>query len=200
MPYSTEKVCQLFRERGGVLRTSEALAAGVHPRALYEMERSGQVEKLARGLYRLTGLPPMQDPDLAVVAKLVPQGVVCLISALAFYELTTQIPHEVHLALPRTARTPTLQYPPLRVFRFSKPAFEAGIEAHDLDGVTVRVYSREKTLADCFKFRNRLGLDVVIEALRTYRGQRGGRFQEVLEFAQLCRVGKVMRPFLEALA
>ncbi len=195
-----EQARQIFRDRGGTLRTSEAIAVGVHPRTLYGMQRSGELERLARGLYRLASLPPLSDPDLATVAKLVPQGVICLISALAYHELTTQIPHEVHLALPRTARNPALKYPPLRVFRFSKDAFEAGIETRTVDRMPVRIYSPEKTLADCFKFRNKIGLDVVLEALRAYRARRGARLQQVLRYARLCRVEKVMRPILEAMA
>ncbi len=200
MASATEQARQLFRDRGGTLRTSEAIAAGVHPRTLYGMQSSGELERLARGLYRLAGLPSLSDPDLATVAKLVPQGVICLISALAYHELTTQIPHEVHLALPRTARNPALKYPPLRVFRFSKHAFEAGIETRTIDRMPVRIYSPEKTLADCFKFRNKIGLDVVLEALRAYRARRHARLQEVLQYARLCRVEKVMRPILEAMA
>ena len=200
MTAATEKARQLFRDRGGTLRTSEALAAGVHPRTLYAMQSTGELERLSRGLYRLAGLPPLSDPDLATVAKRVPQGVICLISALAHHGLTTQIPHEVHLALPRTARSPVLKYPPLHVFRFAPQAFEAGVETRTIDGVPVRIYSPEKTLADCFKFRNKIGLDVVLEALRAYRARRHARLQEVLQYARLCRVEKVMRPILEAMA
>ena len=200
MASPTAKARRLFRDHGGTLRTREALAAGVHPRTLYGMQSRGELERLARGLYRLAGLPPLSDPDLATVAKLVPQGVICLISALAHHELTTQIPHEVHLALRRTARHPTLKFPPLQVFRFSEQAFAAGIETCTIDGVPVRIYSAEKTLADCFKFRNKIGLDVAIEALRTYRGRRRHRLQEVLQYARLCRVESVIRPYLEAIA
>jgi predicted transcriptional regulator of viral defense system len=196
----TEQARQVFQHCGGTLRTREALAAGVHPRTLYGMRSTGELERLSRGLYRLASLPPLSDPDLATVSKIVPQGVICLISALAYHELTTQIPHEVHLALPRTARHPTLKYPPLRVFRFSRQAFEAGIETHTIDGAPVRIYSAEKSLADCFKFRNKIGLDVAIEALRTYRGRRHHRLHEVLQYARLCRVENVVRPFLEAIA
>ncbi len=187
-----------FSRLGGTLRTGEALAAGIHPRTLYAMRDAGEVERLARGLYRLASLPPLSEPDLATVAKRVPQGVVCLISALALHELTTQIPHEVHLALPRTARAPSLQYPPVRVYRYSAAAVAAGIEAHSIDGMPVRVYSAEKTLADCFKFRNKIGLDVALEALRNYRKRRGVRLQQVLEFARVCRVENIVRPYLEA--
>lgn len=190
----------VFEKRGGTLRTGEALAAGIHPRVLYEMRDAGELEQLARGVYRLASLPPLSDPDLATVAKRVPQGVICLISALAFHELTTQIPHEVHLALRRTAREPVLEYPPIRIYRFSKESFAAGMGTHWIDDVSVRIYSAEKTLADCFKFRNKIGLDVTLEALRTYRARRRPQLQQVLEFARICRVENVVRPYLEASA
>ena len=193
-----EKARAIFRDHGGTLRTGEALDAGVHPRTLYELRDVGELIQLARGVYRLAEMPPLSHPDLATVCKRVPQGVICLISALAFHELTTQIPHVVHLAITRTARTPSLEYPPLQVYRFSGQAYEAGIETLTSDGIKVRIYSAEKTLADCFKYRNKIGLDVAIEALRTYRSQRGGRLQQVLEYARICRVEQVIRPYLEA--
>ena len=200
MVSAIEQARQLFRRRGGLLRTREALAAGVHPRTLYAMQSTGELARLARGLYRLADLPPLSDPDLATVAKRVPQGVVCLISSLAYHELTTQIPHEVHLALPRSARSPVLAHPPLRIFRFSPAAFDAGIEVRTIDGVSVRMYGAEKTLADCFKFRNKIGLDVALEALRVYRGRRTVQLQKVLRYARICRVENVLRPILEAIA
>ena len=188
-----------FKAHGGTLRTTEALAAGIHPRTLYAMRDAGQVEALARGVYRLTDLPPLANPDLATVARCIPQGVICLISALAFHELTTQVPHEVHLAISRTARRPRLTFPPLRIYRFSSTAFVAGVDTHVIDNIPVRVYSPEKTLADCFKYRSKIGMDVVLESLRTYH-RRKPRFQRVLEYARLCRVERLMRPYLEALA
>lgn len=200
MASTIEQARKVFQKHGGTLRTSEALAAGIHPRTLYTLRDAGELEQLARGLYRLAGLPPLSEPDLATVAKCIPQGVVCLISALAYHELTTQVPHEVHLALPRTARQPRLEYPPLHVYRFSRKSFEAGIETHAIDKVSVRVYSPEKTLADSFKYRNKIGLDVAIEALRAYRGRRGARLQAVLEYARICRVEHILRPYLEAIA
>ena len=195
----TKEAWDAFSAHGGTLRTTEALAAGIHPRTLYAMRNSGQIEALARGVYRLAGLPPLANPDLATVAKRIPHGVICLISALAFHELTTQIPHEVHVAIARTARRPRLAFPPLRVYRFSSAAFEAGVDTHTMDGISIRVYSPEKTLADCFKYRSKIGMDVVLEALRAYR-RRQPRFQNVLKYAKICRVERLMRPYLEALA
>jgi predicted transcriptional regulator of viral defense system len=189
---------QAFKKHGGTMRTREIQAEGIHSRTLYRLRDAGALERLSRGLYRLSELPPLSEPDLATVAKRIPNAVVCLISALAIHELTTQIPHVVHIALPRTARYPILEHPPLQVYLFSRAAFEAGIETKSFDDVSIRVYNAEKTLADCFKYRNKIGIDVVIEALRKYRAKRGARLQRVLEYARICRVEKVMRPYLEA--
>ena len=193
-----DKARSVFEAHGGLLRTGEAIMAGIHPRTLYAMRKAGQVETLARGVYRLADQPPLSNPDLATVAKRIPRGVICLISALAFHELTTQVPHEVHLALPRTARRPRLAYPPLRVYRFSEGTIEAGVDTHVIDGVTARIFSPEKTLADCFKYRGKIGMEIVLEALRAYRGRRP-QFQRVLEYARICRVERIARPYLEAM-
>jgi predicted transcriptional regulator of viral defense system len=199
MTTPTEQARDAFNAHGGAMRTTEALAAGIHRRTLYAMRSTGEIEALARGVYRLASLPPLANLDLATVAKRIPNGVICLISALAFHELTTQIPHEVHVAITRTARRPRLAFPPLRVYRFSIAAFEAGIEKQTMDGISVRVYSPEKTLADCFKYRSKIGMDVVLEAIRTYR-RHHPRFQHILKYARICRVERLMRPYLEALA
>jgi predicted transcriptional regulator of viral defense system len=192
------KASEIFKARGETLRTHEALEAGIHPRTLYAMRDAGQLQRLTRGVYRLTDMPPLSMPDLATVSKRAPRGVVCLISALAFHELTTQIPHVVHLAMRRNTRTPKIKHPPVHVYRFSADAFAAGVETHSIEGIDVQVYNPEKTLADCFKYRNKIGLDVVIEALRTYRSRRGARLQKVLEYARICRIESVIRPYLEA--
>lgn len=198
MSDSFQRAIDIFRERGGVLRASEALRAGIHPRTLYAMRDAGVIERLSRGLYRLVETPSLGNLDLVTVALKVPKGVICLVSALAFHNLTTQVPHEVYIALPRDSREPHLQYPPLQVFEFSGEAYSAGIETHELDGVPVRIYSPEKTLADCFKYRNKLGLDVAIEALKLYAERRNVEADEIMRFARICRVANVMRPYLEA--
>jgi predicted transcriptional regulator of viral defense system len=144
-------------------------------------------------------IAPLSNPDLVTVATRVPSGVVCLISALAFYELTTQIPHAVHIALPRGAEEPRLDYPPIQTYRFTGEAFTAGVDVHDLDGVSVRIFNPEKTLADCFKFRNKVGLDTVIEAIRFYRDRRSINVDDLLHYATICRVNKIMHPYLEAI-
>ena len=190
---------RIFQDHGGILRTSQAISKGIHPRTLYEMRDSGVIERLGRGLYRLADLPPLGDPDLVSVSLKVPRAVICLISALAYHDLTTQIPHEVYLALERGMEPSRLKYPPVRIFWFSPKMFRAGIEFHEVDGFRVRVYSPEKTLADCFKYRNKIELEVALEALQRYQKHRGVNVDRLLHFARLCRVENVMHPYLEAL-
>lgn len=193
------KAKALFREHGGIVKTSTAIREGIHPRTLYEMRDKGIVETLSRGLYRLADLQPLNNQDLIAVALRIPNGVVCLISALAFHDMTTQVPHEVYIAVDRVSRPPQVDYPPVRVFRFTGEAFKSGIESHKTEGVQLRVYSPEKTLADCFKYRNKIGLDTAIEALKLYREKKRFKVDDVMRFARVCRIEKIMRPYLEAL-
>jgi predicted transcriptional regulator of viral defense system len=194
-----EAAKSIFLEHGGTLRTRNAIQAGIHPRTLYAMKEAGILERLTRGLYRLVDLPRLGSPDLITVTLRVQNSVICLISALAFHEITTQIPHAVYLALRQGSRSPKLDHPPIRVFWFEGPAFTEGIETHDIDGVPVRIYSPEKTLADCFKHRNKIGIDVAIEALKLYRKHKPLRADQLVRYAKICRVEKVMRPYLEAI-
>lgn len=191
------KAQAIFRSGSGVLRTVEAIRAGIHPRTLYKMRDECMLERLSRGLYRLSGLPQLANPDVIAVATRVPEGVLCLISALAFYEMTTQIPHEVCIAIERNSRPPRIDYPPVRIFRFSGKAFTEGVEEHKIDGVSVRVYSPEKTLVDCFKYRHKIGIDTAIESLKLYRERKRVRYDLIVHFAKICRVVKIMRPYLE---
>jgi len=177
----------------------EAVRLGVHPRTLYAMRDAGILERLGRGLYRLADLPPLGNPDLVTVALRVPEGVICLLSALTIHDITTQIPHEVYVALNRGTEPPRLEHPPIRVFWFTGEAFTVGIETHELDGIKVRVYGAAKTVVDCFKYRNKLGLDVAIEALKLYLREKLGSSDELMRFAGVCRVERVMRPYIEAL-
>jgi predicted transcriptional regulator of viral defense system len=163
------------------------------------MRDGGMLEVVSRGVFRLAGSEPLGNPDLVTVATRVQRGVICLISALAFHEITTQIPHEVHVALQRGAEIPRLEYPPIKIYWFKGQAFTAGVETHQLDGVDIRIYSPEKTLADCFKFRNKIGLDTAVEAVRFYRERRGVNVVDLMRYAAICRVEKVMRPYLEAI-
>jgi predicted transcriptional regulator of viral defense system len=190
---------QIFAARKGMLRTSEAIRLGIHPRTLYLLRALGDIEQIGRGLYRLSDAPPLTNPDLVPIALRIPRAVICLISALAYHRLTIQVPHAVDLALPSHAQVPKVDRIPLRVFWFSEPAFSAGVEVVTIDEVPVRMYSPEKTIADCFKYRNKIGVDVAVEALRTYRERtRKPNVQAMLRYAQIWRVAKLMRPYLEA--
>jgi predicted transcriptional regulator of viral defense system len=163
------------------------------------MRDSGALEVVSRGVYRLADGSLLGNPDLVTVATRVPGGVICLISALAFHELTTQIPHEVHVALPRGAEEPRVDHPPIKTYRFTGEAFTEGVETHELDSVNVLIYGPEKTLADCFKFRNRIGLDTAVEAVRFYRERRVIKVDDLMRYAGFCRVTKIIQPYLEAI-
>jgi len=193
------KVRAAFRQAGGILRTTQALRADVHPRDLYAMRDSGVLEQVSRGVYRLSDLAPFAEPDLAIVALRIPKAVIALVSALHFHGLTTEIPHEVSVALPHGTARPKLDWPPLRVYRFSGAMFTFGIETHERDGIGLRVYGAAKTVADCFRFRNRLGIEIAVEALRTGIGERKITPAELLRAARTCRVDRIVRPYLEAL-
>src|SRR5699024_2016992 len=169
MYVSEEKInhaISAFNKHGGILRTSEALDAGIYSRTLYYMAEEGIITKLERGVYKLADADTLSNPDWAIIAKKVPKATLCLISALDFHQMTTEIPHQVHIALPRTSRNPTLDHPPIKVYRFSGESLTEGIQIHDVNGVEVKVYNPAKTIADCFKFRNKIGLDIAIEALK----------------------------------
>lgn len=194
------KARQVFTKHGGMLRTADAMRLGIHPRTLYALRDSGEIEQVARGLYRLSTAPPLSNPDLVPIAIRIPRAVVCLISALAHHRLTTQVPHAVDIALPSHAQAPKMDSVPLRVFWYPEASFRAGVEVVTIDDVAVRIYSAEKTIADCFKYRNKIGLDVALEALRGYREQtKKPNRQALTKFAQINRVEKIMRPYLEAI-
>lgn len=189
----------VFRQHGGTLSTGEAIDLGIHPRTLYALRDSGLVQQLSRGLYRLADLPPLSHPDLVVVARKLPQAVVCLVSALAYHGLTTQIPHAVDVALRNKSRRPALRYPPLRVFWFSGPAWSEGVEVYPIDGTPVRLYAPEKSVADAFKYRRKLGMDIALEALRLYCARTDVQVDALLRYARICRVEEIIRPYLESL-
>lgn len=190
---------EVFRRHEGTMRTSEALDAGIHPRTLYAMRDAGHLKQLSRGLYRLGEAPPLTHPDLVTVTLRAPKAVICLISALSFHELSTQVPHGVYIAIPAHSEKPRLRQPPLEIFEFGGESYSEGIETHHLDEKPVRIYSQEKTLADCFKFRNKIGQETAIEALKAYAGRGEVNVDDLMRYARICRVAGVMRPYMEAL-
>lgn len=197
-PIMKKRPEEIFRTHGGHLRMSEAMGHGITRYMLYSLRDKGVIEQVSRGIYRLVELPPISNPDLVTVSLRFPNAVICLVSALAYHEITTQIPHEVSVAVPRDSRIPSLDYPPIQAHRFSNVAYKAGIEEHRIDEVPVKIYNPEKTLSDCFKFRNKIGMDVVLEALKLYKTRKKFHLNELLEYAKICRVERVMRPYLEA--
>ena len=187
------------RRSQGVLRPRDVAAHGISRTAIQRLTKAGALERVGRGLYVPAGARITEQHTLAEAAKRVPGGVVCLLSALSFHRMTTQNPHEVWIAIDVKARKPSADWPPLRVVRFSGRARTFGVESHSVEEVQVRVTSRAKTVADCFKYRNKIGVDVAIEALKEYLGKRGRSIQELEQAADVCRVGRIIRPYLEAL-
>jgi predicted transcriptional regulator of viral defense system len=183
-----------------LVRSRDIEALGIPRESLLRLYRQGVFVRTARGVYTLAESSVTEHHSLAVAAKLVPGGVVCLLSALRFHGLTTQDPHEIWMAIDFKAHKPSIGYPALRVVRFSGGALVEGIERHLIEGVEVRVYSPAKTLADCFKYRNKIGVDVAIEALRDALRTRKATVDEIHRFAKVCRVANVVRPYLESAA
>ncbi len=199
MKSAKEKTIDLFRKKGGLIRTSEALVCGIHRRTLYGLRDEGVLVAVSRGLYQLAETEMPAEVSLAEVAKRVPNGVICLVSSLAFHELTTQTPHYVWLAVGRKARKPKIEYPPVRVFHFSGRAFSSGIVKRRISHQTVQIYDAPKTIIDCFRWRKAVGLDVTLEAAREYLKRPDSSPSFLMKYAKICGVEELVRPYLEAM-
>lgn len=193
------RVLLLVREKG-VFRLSEAAAIGVHPECVRRLTQRGQLVRLGRGLYAAASLKPTEHHTLVEVAKRVPNGIACLLTALRFNGLGTQNPREVWLAVDRRAGIPKVDFTPVRVVRISGAALSTGIDEHDIEGVPVRITSPARTIVDCFKFRTKIGVDVAVEALRDYRRLRKGSVDELWHQADQLRMAKVIRPYWDAMS
>lgn len=187
-------------EKHGLARPKDLEARGITRAQLSRLVRDGLVRREARGIYVLAQHAPTAEHTLAQVAKRVPEGIFCLLTALRLHGLTTQSPAEVWLALPEKARRPRLDYPRVRIARFTGGALTEGIEEHRVEGVTLRAYSAAKTVADCFKYRHKIGIDVAVEALRDFSRKYRGGASDLARFARICRVTRVMQPYLDAIA
>jgi len=199
MANSYRDILELAAERG-LIRSRDLIEHGLPTVALTRLVRQGRLQRVGRGLYALPDRPVSEHNALAEVARRHPQAIVCLLSALRFHDLTTQSPFEVWLAIPNKARAPKMDYPPLRIVRFSGTALTHGVEDHVIDGVPVRVTGVARTVADCFKFRNKIGLDVALEALQEAWRAKRVSMDELWRYATLCRVANVMRPYMESLS
>lgn len=184
----------------GVIRARDAAAHGLSRKRLSELTRAGKLERVSRGVYTAADAEVTEHHTLVEAAASVPDGVICLLSALRFHELGTQQPHEVWVAIGRKAWKPRLDWPPVHVVRFSGEALDFGVEEHVLENVSVKITSREKTVADCFKYRNKIGLDIALEALREYLRSRKRSVDALVRAARVCRVARVMQPYLESMA
>lgn len=198
-PVNQAEAAMALARAKGILRPRDLAAQGIPREILRRLVDSGELTRTGRGLYIVETDSITENHTLAEVARLVPRGVVCLLSALRFHELTTQSPGEIWLAIPSNARRPKASATAIRSIHFSGRALTEGVQEHIIEKVPVRIYSAAKTVADCFKARNKIGLDVAIEALRDYWRKRTGTIDELMRFARICRVARIMQPYLESL-
>ena len=194
----TQRILDLASQKG-LLRASDLDAIDAPRVVLTRLSAAGLLEKIGRGLYRLPDAQISEFDSLATVATKVPQAVFCLLTALQFHELTTQLPRQIWIAMPRGSHVPRIDYPPIKMVQFTGEAYTAGIEEVERDGVKLRVYSVAKTVADCFKHRNKIGLDVAMEALKDARSRNKASNDDIWRYAKVCRVANVMRPYLESI-
>ena len=199
MSTKTNELVKAFEENKGILRFSRILEEGFHRKQVRALLDSGKIRRMGRGLYQLADAPALSNPDFISAVLQSPKSVICLISALCFHEVTDEIPRRVDLAIPMSSRANKIDYPPVKYFYFSETAWKAGIETHKIDGYDVRVYDLAKTIADCFKFRNKIGYDTAQKALKVAVAEKHIRPAKIMEYAKICRVANVIRPYLEAL-
>ncbi len=187
-------------KKQGIVRMRDLKTAGIHPEYVRRLLKKGVIRREGKGLYALETMEPTEYHSFAEIAKRVPRGVICLISALRFHDFTTQLSHQIWVAIDVKAKAPKINEIAARIVRFSGDALKQGLEAHDIDGVKVRIYSPAKTVADCFKYRNKIGLDVALEALRECLRKRLATRDDIFKFAKICRVTNIIRPYLESLS
>jgi len=193
-----QKVLDLF-EREKLVRPKDLEEINVDTKYLYLLLKEGKLKKIGEGLYTLRDFSIDEKFSLVEVSKQIPEGVFCLLTALEFQEMTTQVPHEVWIALDNSAYVPKIESVQLRVVRMSGESLSSGISEYSIEGIPVKIYTPAKTVADCFKFRNKIGLDIAIEALRDYIQGSYGTLDELWKYAKICRVQKIIRPYLEVM-
>jgi predicted transcriptional regulator of viral defense system len=200
MPAAPQRRIQDLARKKGMFRLSEATEVGIHPENVRRLVQAGQLTRVGRGLYAIPTLQPTEYHTLAELAKRVPKGIVCLLTALRFHGLGTQNPREVWLAVDRRAGIPRVDFARIRLVRVSGPALTSGIGEHTIEHVAVRITNPARTVVDCFKFRNKIGIDVAVEALRDYRRLHKGTADELWRHADRLRMTRVMRPYWDALS
>jgi predicted transcriptional regulator of viral defense system len=192
-----KSILQLAKKTG-TIRPRDLDAHGIPRKYLNLLYHEGLIDQVGRGLYVSKDIDPTEKHSIAQICKRVPKAVICLLSALQFHNLTTQLPSQIWIAIDRKAWLPKEPRLPMRVVRFSGQALEAGVEEHRIEGIVVKVYNPAKTVVDCFKYRNKIGLDVAMEALRDCRRKRKCTIDDLWRYATICRVANVMRPYLES--
>jgi predicted transcriptional regulator of viral defense system len=201
MPNRKQELVSFFKSNRGIVRFSAILKAGFHPDSLKSLVKEEKIERIARGIYKFTGRNYAFEryPDFVTVSLQAPRGVICLLSALSFYEITTEIPRYVNIAIPQGTHAYRIKYPPVRFYRFDFKSWKSGIEKHKVEGYEIRVYNLAKTIADCFKFRNKIGINIAREALRDAVKEKGIKPAEIIHYAKICRVDNIIKPILEAM-
>jgi len=194
-----ESIHKVFKKHKGFARTKDILAAGIHTRNIKRVREKEQVVQVKRGLYRLADIPLISNQGFVDLARAVPGGVICLLSALSYYELTTFNPSVIAMAICRGSRKPKINYPPVEFYHFSKKQFEAGINKIKVKGHEIRIYNREKTICDCFRYRNKLGLDIAKEGLSEYLKRKDRDLEKLLEYAEICRIKPLLQTWLNAM-
>lgn len=199
MKGKNDKIIEYFKNHGGIARFSFIRKAGFHPDIIKKIETEGIIEKIGKGLYRLTEQTIGSYPDYVTASLQTSKGVICLISALYFYGATNEIPRFVDIAIPAGSRANKIKYPPVKFYRFSPNTWKAGVEKHDIEGHTIKIYSLAKTVADCFKFRSKIGMDVAREALKIAITEKNVKPKAIMEYAKICRVGRIIQPIIETM-
>ena len=194
-----ERIHKVFKKYKGFARTKDILAAGIHTRNIKRVREKEQVVQVKRGLYRLADIPLISNQGFVDLAHAVPGGVICLLSALSYYELTTFNPSVISMAICRGSRKPKINYPPVEFYHFSKKQFEAGINKIKVKGHEIRIYNPEKTICDCFRYRNKLGLDIAKEGLSEYLKRKDRDLEKLLEYAEICRIKPLLQTWLNAI-
>ena len=193
------KLLSFLKKRGGLAGYAEILKAGLNKTIVKSALNSGKIQKIDRGLYQLSGGNLLSNPDIVATFIKVPKGILCLLSALSFHEATDEIPRYVDIAIPRGKHANKIKYPPVRFYRFAPEIWEVGFEVHEIEGHKVRVYNLARTIVDCFKFRNKIGMDVARAALKIAITEKGVHQKEIMRYAKLCRVENVIKPILETI-
>ena len=199
MKKKDERIYKVFKAHNDFARTKDILAAGVHTRNIKRAREKGQVIQVKRGLYRLAEIPLISNQGFIDLARAVPEGVICLLSALAYYELTTFNPSVIAMAICRGSRKPKINYPPVEFYHFSKKQFGAGVNKIKIKSHEIRIYDPEKTICDCFRYRNKLGLDIAKEGLSEYLKRKDRSLEKLLEYAEICRIKPLLQTWLNAM-